>query len=94
VHDVNILDEILSEAKAFSVVDRGYLDLERLYGFTVAAAFFVVRSKSNVVLQRRYSHAVDKTSGVRSDQTLILTALDSATELSLRGNKKTIQVPD
>jgi hypothetical protein len=79
VHDVNILDEILPEAGAFYVMDRGYLDFERLYGFTAAAAFFVVRSKSNVVLQRRYSHAVDKTTGVRSDQTVILTALDSAT---------------
>jgi hypothetical protein len=79
MHDVNILDEILLEAGAFYVMDRGYLDFERLYGFTAAAAFFVVRSKSNVVLQRRYSHAVDKTTGVRSDQTVILTALDSAT---------------
>jgi hypothetical protein len=79
MHDVNILDEILPEAGAFYVMDRGYLDFERLYGFTAAAAFFVVRSKSNVVLQRRYSHAVDKTTGVRSDQTVILTALDSAT---------------
>jgi hypothetical protein len=79
MHDVNILDEILPEAGAFYVMDRGYLDFERLYGFTAAAAFFVVRSKSNVVLQRRYAHAVDKTTGVRSDQTVILTALDSAT---------------
>jgi DDE family transposase/uncharacterized protein DUF4372 len=79
VHDVNILDEILPEAGAFYVMDRGYLDFERLYGFTAAAAFFVVRSKSNLVLQRRYSHAVDTTTGVRSDHTVILTALDSAT---------------
>ncbi len=79
VHDVNILDEILPEAGAFYVMDRGYLDFERLYGFTAAAAFFVVRSKSNVVLQRRYSHAVDKTTGVRSDHTVILTAIASAT---------------
>jgi hypothetical protein len=79
VHDVNILDEILPEAGAFYVMDRGYLDFERLYGFTAAAAFFVVRSKSNVVLQRRYSHGVDKTTGVRSDHTVILTAIASAT---------------
>jgi transposase len=78
VHDVNILDEILPEAGAFYVMDRGYLDFERLYGFTFSAAFFVVRSKSNVVLQRRYSHPVDRTSGVRSDHTVILTAIDSA----------------
>ena len=51
VHDVNILDEILPEAGAFYVIDRGYLDFQRLYGFTCSAAFFVVRTKSNVVLQ-------------------------------------------
>jgi hypothetical protein len=78
VHDVNILDEILPEAGAFYVMDRGYVDFERLYLFTLSAAFFVVRTKSNVVLQRRYSHPVDKSTGVRSDHTVILTAIDSA----------------
>ena len=77
VHDVNILDEILPEAGAFYVMDRGYVDFERLYVFTLSAAFFVVRTKSNVILQRRYSHAIDKSTGVRSDQTVILTAIDS-----------------
>ena len=79
VHDVNILDEFLPEAGAFYVMDRGYVDFERLYIFTLSAAFFVVRTKSNVLLQRRYSHPVDKTTGVRSDHTVILTAIDSAT---------------
>jgi hypothetical protein len=78
VHDVNILDEILPEAGAFYVMDRGYVDFERLYIFTLSLAFFVVRSKSNVKLQRRYSHPVDKTTGVRSDHTVILTTIDSA----------------
>ena len=78
VHDVKILDEILPEAGAFYVMDRGYVDFERLYVFTLSAAFFVVRTKSNVLLQRRYSHPVDKTTGVRSDHTVILTAIDSA----------------
>ena len=78
VHDVNILDEILPEAGAFYVMDRGYVDFERLYVFTLSAAFFVVRTKSNVLLQRRYSHPVNKTTGVRSDHTVILTAIDSA----------------
>jgi IS4 transposase len=77
VHDVNILDEILPEAGAFYVMDRGYVDFERLYIFTLSAAFFVVRTKSNVLLQRRYSHPVDQTTGVRSDHTVILTAIDS-----------------
>jgi hypothetical protein len=77
VHDVNVLDEIMPEAGAFYVMDRGYLDFERLYFFTLSAAFFVVRAKSNVILQRRYSHPVDTTTGVRSDHTVILTAIGS-----------------
>jgi hypothetical protein len=77
VHDVNILDEIFPEAGAFYVMDRAYVDFERLYIFTLSAAFFVVRTKSNIVLQRRYSHPVDKVTGVRSDHTVILTAIDS-----------------
>jgi len=79
VHDVNILDEFLPEAGAFYIMDRGYVDFERLFEFTLSSAFFVVRTKSNALLQRRYSHAVDKTTGVRSDHTVILTAMDSAT---------------
>jgi hypothetical protein len=78
VHDVEILDEISPEAGAFYVMDRGYVDFERLYRITLSSAFFVVRTKSNVLLQRRYSHPVDKTAGVRSDHTVILTAIDSA----------------
>ena len=77
VHDVNILDEIAPEAGAFYVMDRGYVDFERLYVFTLSAAFFVVRTKSNVLIQRRYSHPVDKATGVRSDHTVILTAINS-----------------
>jgi transposase len=78
VHDVNILDEIWPEAGAFYVMDRGYVDFERLYRFTLSSAFFVVRTKSNVLIQRRYSHPVDKTTGVHSDHTVILTAINSA----------------
>lgn len=77
-HDVHVRDEILPEAGAFYVMDRGYVDFERLYIFTLSTAFFVVRTKSNVLLQRRYSHSVDKSTGVRSDQTVILTAINSA----------------
>jgi hypothetical protein len=73
VHDVNILDQIRIEAGAFYVMDRGYIDFKRLYAFTRELAFFVTRTKENVLLQRRYSHPVDKSTGVRSDQTVILT---------------------
>jgi len=78
VHDVNLLDAILPEAGAFYVMDRGYIDFQRLFIFTLSSAFFVVRTKSNVLLQRRYSHPVDKSTGVRSDQTVILTSFESA----------------
>jgi IS4 transposase len=72
VHDVNILDELVPDPGAFYVMDRGYLDFERLYRLTRAAAFFVTRTKENVQLQRRYSHPVDRSTGVRSDQTVVL----------------------
>ena len=78
VHDVNLLDELLPEAGAFYVMDRGYIDFQRLYFFTLCSAFFVVRTKENVLLQRRYSHPVDKSTGVRSDHTVILTAMESS----------------
>jgi len=77
-HDINILDEILIEAGAFYVMDRGCIDFQRLHGFTLSSAFFAVRAKGNVVFQRRYSHPVDKSTGVRSDQTVILATAGSA----------------
>ena len=78
MHDVNILDEIMPEPGAFYVMDRAYVDFQRLFVFTLSSAFFVVRTKSNLLLQRRYSHPVDKSSGVRSDHTVILTSVESA----------------
>jgi IS4 transposase len=77
VHDVNILDQIVPEAGAFYVMDRGYLDFERRYRLTLAAAFFVTRTKENVLLQRRYSHPVDLAAGVKSDHTVVLAAAGS-----------------
>ena len=78
VHDVNILDELTLEAGAFYVMDRGYIDFGRLHRFVLESAFFVVRTKTNVILQRRYSRPVDKSTGLRSDHTVILTAPGSA----------------
>jgi hypothetical protein len=78
VADVNVLDEFLPEAGAFYVMDRGYIDFERLYRFTLESAFFVVRTKTNVLFERRYSHPIDPSAGVRSDQTVILTSMASA----------------
>ena len=78
VHDVNILDEIMPEPGAFYVMDRAYVDFERLFFLTLSSAFFVVRTKANVLLQRRYSYKIDKNTGVRSDHTVILTSFESA----------------
>src|SRR3989441_3300062 len=76
-HDVNILDEILPEAGSFYVLDRGYLDFERLYALHRCGAFFVTRTQAGVLLRRRYSRAVDKTTGLRSDHTVVLTSVAS-----------------
>jgi hypothetical protein len=78
MHDVHMLDEIMPEAGAFYVMDRAYIDFQRLFVLTLSSAFFVVRTKSNVLLQRRYSHVVDKSTGVCSDQTVILASFESA----------------
>ena len=59
-------------------MDRAYVDFERLFVFTLCSSFFVVRTKKNILLQRRYSHPVDKSTGLRSDQAVILTAIESA----------------
>jgi transposase len=85
--DVNILDEIIPEAGAFYVMDRAYLDFSRLFVFTLCSALFVSHTKENVLLQRRYSHEVNKSTGVRSDHTAIFTTVESAKVYSdpLRG---------
>jgi len=73
MHDVNILDQLLPEPGAFYVMDRGYIDFERLARLEDAGAFFVTRAKSNLKAQRRYSRPVDRTSGLICDQTVVLT---------------------
>ncbi len=75
--DVHILDEIVPEAGSFYVIDRGYIDFERLHMFQSCGAFFVTRTKSNVLLRRRCSRAVDFTTGLLSDHTVVLTTADS-----------------
>lgn len=72
LHDVNILDALVPESGAIYVMDRGYLDFERLYALHQAPAFFVIRSKSNTNLHRLYSNPVDKDTGVRCDQIVVL----------------------
>jgi hypothetical protein len=79
LHDVNVLDELLPEPGAFYVMDRGYLDFERLHRLHEAGAFFVTRAKSNLKAKRRYSHAVDRSAGLICDQTITLTVFYSRT---------------
>ncbi len=73
-----MLDDIVAEPGAFYVMDRAYLDFKRLHVFHRAGAFFVTRTKSGVVLNRRYSHAVPPDTGVTSDQTVVLGTTGSA----------------
>ena len=72
LHDVNILDQLPIEAGAFYVMDRGYVDFQRLYRFEEQKAFFVTRAKTNMKFTRREHREVDKTTGLRSDQTIVL----------------------
>ena len=73
VHDVNVLDILIPEVGAIYVMDRGYLDFERLYALNQAPAFFITRSKSNTKVRRVYSRPVDKACGLRCDQSVVLT---------------------
>jgi hypothetical protein len=78
LHDVNVLDILLPEPGAFYIMDRGYVDFTRLFTLHAAGSFFVIRAKSNTQYQRRYSQPVDKSGGVRCDQTIVLTGVKSA----------------
>jgi hypothetical protein len=71
-HDVNILDELIPEAESFYIMDRAYLDFARLYEINLSAAFFILRAKSNFNFKRIYSHTVDKSTGLKCDQTIKL----------------------
>jgi hypothetical protein len=72
MHDVTALDHLPLEPAAFYIMDRGYVDFRRLHRFTQSGAFFVTRSKKNLDCTRRAHRAVDKSSGLRSDQTIVL----------------------
>ena len=72
VHDVNVLDLLIPEAGAYYVMDRGYVDFERLYALHQAGAFFVTRAKRNLDARRLYSAPTDRSTGVLCDQTIAL----------------------
>jgi len=79
LHDVNVLDILIPESGCFYVMDRGYVDFARLYGMHQALSFFVTRAKRRFRFERRYSRPVDKSTGLRCDQTVVLTGVDTAT---------------
>src|SRR6266436_6225913 len=78
VHDVNVLDLLIPEPGAFYVMDRGYLDFERLFALSQAGAFFVTRAKKNMDARRVYSAPTDRTTGLICDQTVVLNGFRSS----------------
>ena len=76
--DVYVLDELIAEPGAFYVFDRAYVDFYRLHDLHLAQSFFVTRAKARMAYRRRYSHPVDRSTGVQSDQTIVLTFENSA----------------
>ena len=77
MHDVYVLDLLVAEPGAFYIMDRGYIDFERLHRLHEAGSFFVTRAKSNLKAVRRYSHPVDRSTGLICDQTIVLTGFYS-----------------
>ncbi|MCK5658325.1 MAG: IS4 family transposase, partial [Alphaproteobacteria bacterium] len=73
LHDVNILDVLVAEPDACYIMDRGYLDFARLYSWRLCGSFFVIRAKRNLQFRRVYSREIDKSTGLRCDQTIVLT---------------------
>lgn len=80
LHEVNILDQIAFDAGSFYVMDRGFLDFERLHTMHRGQASFVIRAKANLQYRRLYSHPIEKVSGLRCDQTVVLTGVQSCTD--------------
>jgi hypothetical protein len=78
VPDVLVLDKIVPQPGSYIVMDKGYIDFERLYRFNQALAFFVIRAKADLQFKRRQSHPVDQSTGLRSDQTIVLTGPKSS----------------
>jgi hypothetical protein len=78
VGDVLVLDKIVPQPGCYIVMDRGYIDFERLYRFNQAMAYFVIRAKGDLQFRRRDSHPIDKSTGLRSDQTIVLTGPKSS----------------
>ena len=92
LHDVNVLDQLAFEAGSFYVMDRGYVDFARLHVLHQAQAFFVTRAKSNLQFRRVYSHPIDKATGLRCDQTIVLSGVRS--QLAYPGQLRRVKFYD
>jgi hypothetical protein len=92
--DVSILDELMPEPGAFYVMDRGYLDFERLYRFVLAGGFYVTRTKAGVLLNRLQSRPVDRSGGIRSDHVVWCRNAESATHYPERLRRVSFRDPD
>lgn len=77
MHEVNVLDQLIAEPGSFYIMDRGFLDFKRLHELHLAGSFFVIRAKTNLQATRRYSHPVDRSSGLICDQTIVLSGFYS-----------------
>ena len=84
LHDVNILDELIPEPGSFYIMDRAYVDFLRLYTLTQCLAYFIIRAKSNLQFRRVYSYHIDRSTGLKCDQTIVLTGFNSAKEYPQR----------
>ena len=94
VHDVNLLDELLLEVGAFYLLDRGYVHFARLHVFTQACAFFITRAKKNLQFYRRSSRPIERSTGVRCDQTILLTGIRTAQRaIPIRCGASAISMP-
>jgi len=94
LHEVNVLDLLLPEPGAFYIMDRGYIDFDRLYQLHEAKSFFVTRAKSNLKAQRRYSHPVDRSTGLICDQTIVLTGFYSRQDFDTPLRRVRFKDPD
>jgi len=78
IHDVNILDILVTEIGAYYVIDKGYVDYHRLYSMNINNSYFITRAKSNMKFRRVYSHKIDKSTGLICDQSIVLANYYSA----------------
>ena len=91
LHDVNVLDLLIPEPGAFYIMDRGYVDFERLFTLHRTGRFFVIHAKSNTKYRRRYSHPGDESGGVRCNRTIALSGVKSVRDYPLGTSENAVK---